>query len=86
MNNQAARNYAYRPSPRREDLRYGDVHLQRGGHPFYGPDQFALAESAEKPALESHGFYLVPDDGPDYDQPRGFWARLKARFIGERLP
>ena len=85
MNNQAAKNYAYPPSPRREDLRYGDVHLQRGDHPFYGPDHQTVEENPAKGALESHGFYLVSKD-QESDEPRGFWARLKKRFVGERLP
>lgn len=86
MNNQAAKNYAFPPSPAREDLRYGDVHLHRGNHPTYGPDSFAVKDSADHEPLESHGFYLVKDNGPAYDAPVGFWARLKARFIGDRRP
>jgi hypothetical protein len=57
------------PSAQREDLRYGDPHLNRGDHPIYGPDKFAM--------LESHGFYLAHEE-PPHDS---LWTRIKRSLI-----
>jgi hypothetical protein len=60
----------------REDLRYGDPHLHRGKHLYYGPDKFDMEALKEPlPALESHGFYLAGG------KPPGFWRILKSRLF-----
>jgi hypothetical protein len=89
MNNTAAKNYAFPPPPEREDLRYGDVHLQRGNHPFYGPDKTSMRDMKAdpgKPSLESHGFYLVREEDKAKNGKTSLWRRLKSRFLGEALP
>jgi len=71
------------PSARREDLRYGDPHLNRGDHPFYGPDRFAVLEKEkDKQTLESHGFYLAMEE----KKPRSLWSKIKTFFVSDRQP
>lgn len=70
------------PSPRREDLRYGDPHGNRGKHVFYGPDLYDInASDPSKPNMESHGFYMAQEK-----KSHSLWERIKEYFVGERLP
>jgi hypothetical protein len=66
------------PSAQREDLRYGEPHLNRGDHPIYGPDHFDMLElEKNKPTLESHGFYLAHEEPKRESR----WKRIKRSLI-----
>jgi hypothetical protein len=73
------------PSHKREDLKYGDPHLNHGAHPFYGPDRFAVIEwdnkeTEEKPTMESHGFYLAHEN----KERKGLLERIRQFFLGDK--
>lgn len=71
---------ATQPSPQREDLKYGDPHLNHGAHPFYGPDKIAILEANRKdPTLESHGFYMAKET-----KRTSLWQRFRSFFTQER--
>ena len=69
------------PSHQREDLKYGDPHLNHGDHPFYGPDKAAVLDAnREDPTLETHGFYMAQET-----KRASRWQKIKSFVMRDRL-